>query len=253
MLRCPICKEELFKKDNSFQCHNRHNFDLAKSGYLNFNFSNKAGDDKELVEARINFLKLNHYSLLKDELIKLSCNSQTLLDLACGTGYYTRDLLPTNKYGIDLSKSAIDYAAKNDKTSNYIVCSIFDTPFYDTSFDCVLTIFAPLAYKEIVRLLKPEGIFINITPGINHLYELKEKIYDKPYKNSGEIISVPSLKLIETKTLEYQVKLKSYEEIINLFNMTPYKYKTSLEDIKRLENIDQLLVTVSFDITLYQK
>ena len=34
-LKCPICNEELVRIDNMYRCFNRHNYDVAKEGYVN--------------------------------------------------------------------------------------------------------------------------------------------------------------------------------------------------------------------------
>ena len=38
---CPICKNKLFKKHNSYYCMNNHCFDLSKEGYEGYTVARK--------------------------------------------------------------------------------------------------------------------------------------------------------------------------------------------------------------------
>ena len=42
------------------------------------------------------------------------------------------------------------------------------------------------------------------------------------------------------------------EDILHLFEMTPYYYKTSREDQERLMKLDSLSVTASFELLVYR-
>ena len=47
-------------------------------------------------------------------------------------------------------------------------------------------------------------------------------------------------------------RLESGEDIRNLFRMTPYSYKTSVEDTARLESLERLETTASFELLAYR-
>ena len=53
--------------------------------------------------------------------------------------------------------------------------------------DLLLSVFAPYCGEEFLRVLKPDGQFIMIIPCENHLYGLKEAIYEKPYRNEVDV------------------------------------------------------------------
>ena len=53
-------------------------------------------------------------------------------------------------------------------------------------------------------------------------------------------------------TLTYQKTLKN-ADIINLFTMTPYFYKTNETSKEKLFKIDKLEVTFDFNVTIYKK
>ncbi len=250
---CPVCKECLEKQDRSYKCINNHTFDIAKQGYLNLNMkaSDNTGDEKEMIKARNAFLNAGYYNFLKDKINQIidSYNPNNILDLACGEGYYTSSYNIKDKVGIDLSKEALKIASRNDSSTMYILKNIFDVPFKDDSLDMIITIFAPIS-KEISRLLKDDGHFILVKPDTDHLFELKKAVYDNPYLNEVEDIKIENLRLEK----EYKFKQKAIlnnEMLNNLFKMTPYYHKTSINDMKKLETIDSLQVSFSFIIDVY--
>ena len=253
-IACPVCKKELSKTNGSYRCENNHTFDLAKEGYLNLNLRNSqnTGDNPTMIKARKNFLEKGYYDFLKDEVNNLLNKEDRLVDLACGEGYYTRDFICEDKIGIDLSKSGLKIASRSDKSTLYILSSIFRNPLYAESADKVVTIFAPIAKAEISRILRQHGQFILVKPDVYHLYELKDALYEKPYCNEIEEIDIPGLKLLkEIKIADKRKVIR--EDLNNLFMMTPYFNTTSPEDKAKLQNIEQLEITFAFIIDVYQK
>lgn len=253
---CPICNEELSIINKSYQCINGHNFDIAKEGYINLYMkkSQSSGDEKEMIQARNSFLSNDFYSFLREEINKLiiSFNTKSLVDLACGEGYYTNYFEVKNKIGIDLSKSGLKIASKKDKTTTYVLSSIFNTPIKSNSIDTVLTCFAPIAKEEIRRILKTNGHFILIRPNVLHLNELRKAVYDNPYDNVVENIIIDGL----TKEKEYSISNKEVldnKQLISLFKMTPYFHTTSDKDKEKLNSIDELSLTFDFVITTFKK
>ncbi|NLC96712.1 MAG: methyltransferase domain-containing protein [Erysipelotrichaceae bacterium] len=207
-----------------------------------------------MIKSRTLFLEGNYYLPLKNKLNEIiqSFNLNSLLDLACGEGYYTKSFNIKEKYGIDLSKEGIIHASKNDKSTKYIISSIFDLPFLNNSFDIITTIFAPISDLEIQRVLKKNGFFILVTPGEKHLFELKEIIYDDIYLNPETNIDINGLRLIKQEKLEFNFTLNSNELIKSLFTMTPYYYKTSKKDASKLDSIDYLSIQASFIIQIFK-
>ena len=255
--KCPICNEELKFADKRMVCKNNHSFDMAKSGYVNLFITNSTnhGDNDIMANSRRDFLAKGYYQPLKAKIIETidQYKPNNLLDLACGEGYYTADFPVEDKCGIDLSKKAINIASKADKNTQDIIASIFNNHLYDNSIDMITTIFAPIAYDEIIRLLKDDGIFIMVNPGTDHLYELKQQVYDNPYKNEETIFNYDNLKEIDIIKVKGIMKLDNNTDIINLFNMTPYYLKTSRKDIEKLNNITSLDITYDFNIHIFKK
>ncbi len=253
-IRCPVCKEALHREENTYKCIHGHSFDIAREGYVNLyrHKSETSGDNKEMILARRNFLNKDHYRFLLEELNRCIDEDDVLVDLACGEGYYTSRFKAKDRTGIDLSKQGLRYASKSDKDGTYILSSIFDVPLYDRCADKVLTIFAPIAKEEIVRILKEEGRFLLVRPDEDHLFELKEALYEKPYRNDAEDIKIDGLG--EEKQLKIRQKaILNKEELHDLFLMTPYSNTTSPSDKKKLDSCDELSVTFAFIIDIYKK
>lgn len=254
-LVCPICQQPLSRNEKSAYCHNHHVFDYAKSGYLNLYLFNRKnhGDSVESRKARTTFLESDTYSFLRDYLSRcIQEEGATVLgDLGCGEGYYTRAFPVETKFGFDLSKEALIYAAKHDSITSYVLSSIFHIPLADETLDTIVTCFAPVANHEIERLLKKDGSFFLVTPGPKHLFELKEMLYEKPYENVIKEIelSIPLVKEeIISQTFETDKQLR-----YALFEMTPYAYHTSQKDRDKLLQVDSLTITAEFVIRQYKK
>lgn len=263
---CPVCKNSLIEQENKFYCEKNHCFDKAKQGYVNLLMSQQSsqkrhGDDKLMVKSRRDFLSKGYYSVLCDEICnsinKIKNQDCLLVDVGCGEGYYT-SLIKSEcniprVYGIDISKNALQYAAKADKSIKFAVASAFQLPFNDNCADILLNIFAPCAYPEFRRILKDNGFLVKVVPLSEHLWELKKAIYNNPYKNKPEIKNDELFTLVESKELKYQITLEDKEDIYNLFTMTPYYYKTSKDDTEKLLELKSLTTTVHFSIEIYTK
>ncbi len=254
-LICPKCNQPLEVEGKSCKCSNRHSYDFSKEGYINLLLKESVshGDDVQMVKARTSFLNTGAYSFLRDALCELvkKENSSLLLDLGCGEGYYTSAFSSKEKYGFDLSKSALKYASKHDKTTQYVVSSIFHIPLENEVADTIVTCFAPIASLEIERLLKENGCFIVVTPDENHLIELKELLYQEAYKNEVKDIEI---NLKKEKELHIQEKFEvDTEHLLDLFQMTPYAYKTDIHAMNKLKEIEKMTITASFVIRLYRK
>ena len=262
---CPKCKSKLTKYDKTYICQNKHSYDISHFGYTNLLLANKKstsspGDNKIMIDARKDFLSKNFFLPLSDSvcniLTKYLPDNADILDVGCGTGYYTnkiKQFLPLcNIYGLDISKDGIITASKQNKNIEYFVASAFDLPFEDNSFDALINIFSPKAENEFLRILKNNGYILEVVPESEHLKELKEIVY-------GEKIYMNKLSSnFEKFNLEFFTDLKytenlSNQDILNLVKMTPYFYKTKKTDLEKLNNIDNLEITFNFRINLFKK
>ncbi len=253
-MNCPICHEPLFHQEKSFVCKNHHTFDQARQGYVNLSRKQKAaGDNAEMVKARTAFLERGLYDFMAQDVTKAiqEKSPEKFLDLGCGQGYYTKRFAPFTQesYGVDLSIPAIAYAAGQDKKTQYIVSSIYSLPFEDQSMDLLTSIFTPIPAQEAARILKPDGELITVTPGKYHHYELKEVLYPQVRLND-KLQAIEGFECIE----QHEITQKQHvTDVKELLNMTPYRYKTSKEDLKKLANVESLDVTCSFLVSRWRK
>ncbi|MDE7094664.1 MAG: methyltransferase domain-containing protein [Oscillospiraceae bacterium] len=178
-----------------------------------------------------------------------------ILDAGCGEGYYTSKIAKLAKtcYGIDISKIAIDYASRSDKFTHYAVGSLFHLPIQDNSCDMLLNIFAPYCGNEFLRVLKPNAYFIMVIPSAKHLWELKQAIYDKPYENQVKDYQLENFHFCEKIIAENRIFLDHAQDIQNLFQMTPYAYRTGAIERERLQNLKSLEIQTAFEILVYRK
>lgn len=266
---CPLCRTALEQEERSFKCLNGHNFDKAKSGYINLLMSQETkkkrhGDDKLMVLARKEFLESGYYNVLleklKEVISKYVKNQDVILDAGCGEGWYTDSLLKhltkqalhVNMIGIDISKCAVDFAAKRNKAIQLAVASIADLPVADDSCDMIISIFAPFLREECERALKEQGLLIKVIPLEKHLWSLKKAVYDIPYENVIENLEIEGFDLIEKHEIKEMIHLSNNHDIISLFAMTPYYYKTGRDDQMKLNAVETLDTEVEFAILVYK-
>lgn len=254
---CPKCKQPLTKLDKTYKCPSNHSYDISKEGYVNLLLSKTdAGDNKELINARINFLNKNYYLPLVNKLLEIlkEISPNTLLDAGCGTGYYTNHFqkLINKVYGSDISKDAIKHAAKTNKEVTYFVSSNQFIPLESNSIDTIINIFAPYFENEFNRLLNKSGHLIIVHAGEKHLWELKQLIYTNPYLNPNSSFNFNHFDIIKEEKIEYIVNINK-EDLKLLFMMTPYYYKTKNDDFSKINSVLSLNLTISFDITIFRR
>ena len=261
-LKCPVCNYELNKEDRTYKCDNNHSYDIAKQGYVNLLQSNQQkthGDSKEMQLARKNILYGNYYELISNELICIvgSLNSNSVLDVGSGVGYYSDKLqksLPRiDFYGIDISKIGVKESAKMNKYIKYVVGSNNSLPFINESFDLLLSVFSPIYLEEALRVTKNNGYIITVSPNENHLRELKEIVYDEIFDRNYEEneLSNNNLKHIKKFSKVQKVMIKD-DDLFNLFMMTPHYWKTSQNQKDKLKNHSSLDVTIDVVFNVYQ-
>lgn len=271
-LTCPVCKGILQQNERSYRCKKGHSFDLSASGYLHLLPSNKMnsklpGDNKQMVSARRNFLQKGYYQPISDKLnqvisAELKGKKQPLvLDVGCGEGYYTSRLDAALKEqnpkaevcGMDISKLAINAAAKSCKNVMWAVASSFDLPVADESCDVLVSMFAPICMEEFHRVLKKGGALVFAITSTRHLWELKEAIYDEPYENKKEEHQYDGFTFEQSHKVQSLFHLPCQEDIGNLFTMTPYYYKSSVQTAERVAALQELDCQLDVDILVYRK
>ena len=262
-LTCPICGNRLFLDGGSLACGGtrRHNFDRAKSGYVNLNtHASTSGDDKTMAAARRSFLRKDYYLPFAEAIASAAGNGELLVDAGCGEGYYTEKCACgfSAALGVDLSKYALDLAAKSAKQNGlsdklfYSTASVYSLPLENESADCIINVFAPCAEEEYTRVLKNGGRLVVCAAGREHLCGLKSLLYEKVVKNEERSDYPKSLHLESKVSVRYEAEIHG-EDIWQLFMMTPYFYRTPKEASEKLKTLECLKTLFDFEIRTYIK
>lgn len=144
------------------------------------------------------FYKRIFYSTRVDKIIKLLNikPEDKVLELACGEGYYTKQIgaITSNLVATDISWNYLNKAKSYNphKIIDYVCCSVEKIPFSDSSFDKILMseVIEHLldwrkGIEEVQRVLKPGGKLVISTPNkysyLNFLCHLRAKIRNRPF------------------------------------------------------------------------
>lgn len=237
---CPLCHAPLNAQAKSYRCPQGHQFDKAKEGYVNLlpvqhKRSKDPGDSAEMMIARRAFLQAGHYDALRQatgEALKaaLPAKPDAIVDIGCGEGYYTAffadiaGALGAKTFGLDVSKTAIRFAAKRYPQAQFCVASSHRLPFADGSLDAAIRIYAPCKAQELARVVKAGGAVITVAPGPRHLLQLKGLIYENVLLHEPDNETLEGFQLVEEKALAYPMMLTG-EEAAALLQMTPFAWR----------------------------
>lgn len=155
--------------------------------------------------------------------------------------------------GTDISKFILRHAAKREKEIEFAVASSYHLPVPDESIDILLNCFSPLALEEFLRVLKPGGTFLYVVPAADHLWEMKQVLYDKPYPNEEKESPYDGFSYEAIVPVDAMIHLENQTDIHALFQMTPYYWKTPKAGAKRLAALDSLDCRISFRIHIFKK
>jgi len=136
---------------------------------------------------------------------------QAILDIGCGTGFFTRLLADKYKksaiYASDLSESMVKHTRQAHATRwpwqrkyHHAVSDAIALPFKDASFDLVTSNLAmqwvpdPEAMmKEMRRVLAPGGLILFSTFGRRTLIELRQTLVDINSARSNAVLPFPDV------------------------------------------------------------
>ncbi len=261
---CPVCSAGLTRGPSCFACPAGHSFDIAREGYVNLVLAQHrrsavAGDPKDSIRQRRTFHQGGHYAPLAARLVELlaSEGSDSVLDVGCGEGYYLRQLLqaprsgPVRLYGVDVAKEAIRLASRAAPTIDHAVGNTYRLPVRNTCVAAVLQVFATSAAEEIQRVLLPDGLFIQVTPGPGHLHAFRAMIYDAPQDHHEA--PVPSgFRRQRTERVTFSLRLSEPEAVAGLVEMTPYKWHMNPVTYGHVRALTEWQDTADFTIDLFR-
>ena len=262
MLRCPICAQPLERKERSFICEKGHSFDMARQGYVNLlpvqnKHSAQPGDTKEQVAARRAFLEGDFYLPIVEALCGLAkkyhCQGP-VLDAGCGEGYYSSRLANASGadlIGLDISKEAVRAAAGRYKGPLWLCASAAHIPVEDHSIGLLTSLFAFTAPEEFKRVLRQDGVFIQVLAAQDHLLGLKSIVYPElKLKEKDSVPELPGFQLAESLPVKFTFTVTG-DQVQNLLYMTPHVYRIGKEGADRLRSTQTLTDTASCVINVY--
>lgn len=172
-----------------------------------------------------------------------------ILDLGTGTGYVPRILVNLTKknfhlVGVDLSKNMLDLAIKNNRDNriHFLLADNKKLPFKDGEFDIVTNkLTTQFDIKEVIRVLKPKGIFVfkeyGQYKGFEEIYLLFKKRYKKLVKKpDGYVNDLKMAGFSEIILQNFSIKREySLKEIDQIFKMANLIEKYSNKDLKKIK------------------
>jgi len=269
-----------------------HTYDVSREGYVSLlppgkGRNSRSGDEAAMIRARSAFLETGAYDRISDAIASLTAKYAPdadgcirIIDSGCGEGYHSlriaKECASLSKKNValaafDASKAGAAHGAKcavkmglspkdgvgADWCGNVLVSfmtgNIFSLPVKASSSDAVVSMFAPLAWEEMSRVLSESGIVIVAASGERHLYEMREILYrdvimKSPCPDVGE-----GFDEIARQSVEYKTHVSGKDTIAALFGMTPFCYRAPREGVERLREKDELSITVHTELFVYRK
>ncbi|HEY5979215.1 MAG TPA: methyltransferase domain-containing protein [Microlunatus sp.] len=181
LLRCPRCHASFSWDERALCCGQGHTFDIARQGYVNLTGAAQPAhaDTAPMVAARSELLDSGRYAAVVDALITtLPTDVPEILDVGTGTGHYAAAALQARpgarSLGLDVSVAACRRAARAHPRLAVVTADVWvRLPVVDAGVDVVLSVFSPRNVEEFARVLRPHGCVITVTPGPDHLDELR--------------------------------------------------------------------------------
>ena len=82
---------------------------------------------------------------------------------------------------------------------------------------------------------------------------MKEVLYARPYENAVRREDYPGFRWLEAVPLRFSIRLDSSQDVMALFGMTPYAWKTPRAGKERLAALEALDCRVSFHIHVFRR
>lgn len=273
-LACPLDGTPLQRHAGSLRCAAGHDFDVASQGYTHLlpvqhKRSRDPGDSKEMIAARRRFLETGVYAPIARAVAAATLDglapgdSASCLDAGCGEGYYLRQLVLAATargqrlalLGLDISKWAVQAAAKRLRPATWVVGSNANLPVLPASLDRLLCLFGFPVYAEFARVLRPGGRLLQVDAGPQHLRELREIIYPslKPERPPAPMAPPGFIPLPPLDPVCFTATLDTPQQIADLLAMTPHLYRASPAGRARAAALTHLSVTVDVRLTRFER
>ena len=117
--------------------------------------------------------------------------------------------------------------------------SVVYTPLNGSGLECVSKILSRIGVKDVTVVPEQEHPDGHFPPC--------------PYPNPEEDIPYEGFDYLEVLPVEETLTIRSREPLLDLFQMTPYRWKTPRTGVERLEELEALDVTASFRIHVFRR
>ncbi|VAW80642.1 Malonyl-[acyl-carrier protein] O-methyltransferase [hydrothermal vent metagenome] len=180
----PLAQEN--NKQNSVDKNSEQSWHMLKEKVRrNFNRAAHTYDGAAVLQQEVAARMLERFDFIKQQ-------PQSILDLGCGTGQLTLGLMQRFRQAkmtaLDLAsemlgvlKSKVPFWRRFFNSPRFVCADIEDIPLEDNSYDLIVSGLTlqwcnqpDLVFAEVMRLLKPGGLFMFTTFGPDTLKELRE-------------------------------------------------------------------------------
>lgn len=258
VLACPLCRAALVDLDGrTFGCADGHRFDRARDGSIDLlrpgHPRRETGDDADMVRARRAFLDRGRYAVLAEGLRAIvdRLAPTTVLDVGCGEGTFTAALCAPGRevVAFDLSKPGVRLAARRlGATATCCVAGVTEIPVLDQSCDLVTCVMSPTSEAEFLRVARPGGHVVVVSPGPDHLDGLRRLLYADYRPHDGEVPLAGRLPTVAVDRLRSEQVLTGDEARL-VWAMTPYRWNAPAEGVDRLRAATDVALTIDFVAT----
>ena len=237
LLRCPVCGAAFSQSGASLFCANGHTFDPSRKGYVHF-APNVAPShySRALFESRRRILEAGFYDAVIDAIRSAVPNYPgVVLDAGCGDGTFTKRLAGETTVGLDLSKDAIQLAARGGGPILWAVGDLTRLPIADDAVDVVLNLFSPAHYAEFQRVLKPDGTLLKLVPQAGYLCEIRalmgDRLRNPQYSNEAVVSHLSGQFRLENRVRITETHPLTPEQAEDFLRMTPLTFGTETQTL----------------------
>lgn len=264
LLRCPLCRGTLARRESSLVCPAGHCFNIARQGYADL-APNKRDRfySKPLFLSRAAAFSAGLFSPVVDALTdaldaRLGASRPVIVDAGCGEGYYLKRVCPGRtlaRVGFDLSRDAVRMAAAGEREAAFFAADLAAIPLADGCADAVLDVFSPANYREFARIMRPGGVLVKLAPRAGYLKELREAAGPllRRREYDGEAVDAhlrAHAQILEQRTITYAREVTP-ELAAHVARMTPMLARVDLAalDLSRVTSvtIDETLTVARLD------
>jgi 23S rRNA (guanine745-N1)-methyltransferase len=268
-LACPIDGTALVAEGAVLRCAQGHSFDRARQGYYNLlpvqhKASRDPGDSKDMVSARRRCLDADLYAPIAGRacavVAQLAAAANpaehfAIVDAGCGEGYTLAQIAKAHAAaadsrlllaGIDISKWAIQAAAKRNIDCFWAVASNRHPPFMPGTVDLILSMFGFALWEPFTTIQPAGGHVLLVDPGPEHLIELRAIIYPTVKPTAPPPLDAAQragYRLVEESRVRFPVALAGQARIADLLTMTPHDHRAPPAGRNALAQLSELAVT----------